>query len=612
MLLFIGRYKMKRVDITGLQFGRLEVLKEAGRDKWGKITYECLCDCGNVKTILGSQIKSGRAKSCGCLQKDKASQANTKHGMHDSTEYRAWRTVSDKNENIQVEWKEFKSFYEDMGERPSNKHMICKHDINKGYNKNNCYWGTGVKRLDVTKFTGKVYGRLTIIGPAPVNKFGQPRFECLCSCGKSITNTTSDIQSGEVRSCGCLQKDVTRERMSRTKQEFIEKASKYHNNKYDYTFIKYVDHATPVKIGCPKHGEFEQKPSSHLQHGGCPKCGIEATAAKNVKTQKEFLESAAKIHGTKFGYQFVKYVNAKTKVQIICSKHGAFLQMPNGHLNGNGCPKCGTAVSKAENEIADFIEGLNIKIARSVRTLFKDSKKEADIFIPSKKLIIEYDGNYYHSEARAADKFNVLHKTELAQANGYRCIHIREDQWEDQKEVVQELLKAQLGIYVNRIGARKTMKRNLTNVEYRESCQYHLQGFRPAVYKKGLFYNDELVASIGYNRDGELVRYVVKKGWQILGALPKLLKDEKVTYSFCDLTFFSGTSYAKAGFKLDYITKPNYRYVKNKKTVTRNTMMKHKLESKFANFDENLTEVQNCANNGWYRLFDCGNAKYII
>ena len=57
-----------------------------------------------------------------------------------------------------------------------------------------------------------------------------------------------------------------------TKEEFIEKANKIHNNYYDYSLVKYINNKTHIKIICPIHGEFEQRPDKHLRGQGCPKC----------------------------------------------------------------------------------------------------------------------------------------------------------------------------------------------------------------------------------------------------------------------------------------------------------------------------------------------------
>lgn len=391
-----------------------------------------------------------------------------------------------------------------------------------------------------------------------------------------------------------------------------EKFIKVHGNKYSYDKMDYYNRHTKITITCPYHGDFEQTPGSHVAGRGCPRCNHVNISKRQFKSTADFIKGATKKHGSLYSYANSSYIDSYAKIEIMCNKHGSFFQRPNDHLMGSGCPKCGHQISKAEIEVADFIRSLGFTIQRNSRKIFKNSFKEADIFIPSKNLIIEYDGNIWHSEHKNTDKYNVLTKTKLANDNGFNCMHIRDDQWLKQKNLIKELIKSRLGIFNNRIGARKTNKQDITSKEYSDLCQHHLQGYRAAKHKRGLFYNGELVAAIGYDNAGELIRYVVKNGWQVLGALPKLIKNENIKFSFCDLTFFDGSSYPKAGFKLDYITKPNYRYVKRDVTVSRNSMMKHKLKNKFLNYDDSLTEVQNCANNGWYRLFDCGNAKYIL
>jgi hypothetical protein len=63
-----------------------------------------------------------------------------------------------------------------------------------------------------------------------------------------------------------------------TTEEFIHKAKAVHGDKYDYSKVKYINNRIKVLIICPIHGDFEQKPSNHLQGQGCPTCGKEETA----------------------------------------------------------------------------------------------------------------------------------------------------------------------------------------------------------------------------------------------------------------------------------------------------------------------------------------------
>lgn len=122
-----------------------------------------------------------------------------------------------------------------------------------------------------------------------------------------------------------------------TTEEYIEKANKIHNNKYDYSNVNYISNKTKIRIICPEHGEFMQKPLNHLNGQGCPKCAHRSYKYSN----EEFIEKARKVHGDKYDYSKVNYVNNNTKICIICPEHGEFMQIPINHLNGAGCPKCG-------------------------------------------------------------------------------------------------------------------------------------------------------------------------------------------------------------------------------------------------------------------------------
>jgi len=108
-------------------------------------------------------------------------------------------------------------------------------------------------------------------------------------------------------------------------------------------------------IICPVHGEFEMTPNAHLRGQGCPICGIEATADKLRGNKEDFIKKAQEIHGDKYDYSKVNYVNYKTKVEIICKKHGPFLMTPCNHIqNQAGCPKCAHQQSKSEKEYKKF------------------------------------------------------------------------------------------------------------------------------------------------------------------------------------------------------------------------------------------------------------------
>ena len=122
-----------------------------------------------------------------------------------------------------------------------------------------------------------------------------------------------------------------------TTEEFISKAREVHGDKYDYSKVEYVNMAKEVCIICPEHGEFGQRPSNHLNGAGCPKC----SHPSSKYTTEEFIAKAREVHGDKYDYSKVKYINNKTDVCIICPEHGEFYQKPSQHLQGHGCDKCG-------------------------------------------------------------------------------------------------------------------------------------------------------------------------------------------------------------------------------------------------------------------------------
>ena len=126
-----------------------------------------------------------------------------------------------------------------------------------------------------------------------------------------------------------------------TLEEFIQKAVFIHGDKYDYSNTVYIKSQENVKIRCPLHEEFEQLANNHLRGKGCRKCGDEYTGNIMRKTKETFLKESIEIHGDKYDYSDVEYINTHTDVKIICPEHGDFKQTPSSHISGSGCIKCG-------------------------------------------------------------------------------------------------------------------------------------------------------------------------------------------------------------------------------------------------------------------------------
>ena len=212
-------------------------------------------------------------------------------------------------------------------------------------------------------------------------------------------------------------------------EDFIEKANKIHKNKFDYSLVNYKTAHIKVKIICYIHGIFEQKPNSHLNKIGCPKC-----VGRNMSID-EFIEKSNKIHNNKYDYSLVDYKNKSDKIKIICQKHGIFKQCIKSHLNGHGCVRC--KESEGEKEVCELLDKMNIKYVREKR--FKECKYKLplpfDFYLPELNTCIEYDGiqhfmkvNYWGgnislSSQQKRDKI----KTQFCLDNGIKLIRIRYD-----------------------------------------------------------------------------------------------------------------------------------------------------------------------------------------
>ncbi len=120
------------------------------------------------------------------------------------------------------------------------------------------------------------------------------------------------------------------------KEDVIQQFKNVHGDRYDYSLVEYINSAKKVAIICPEHGEFEQTPNSHLNGRGCSKCAY----IRKFDTQEKIIEEFKNAHGNKYDYSLVKYTSGKKYVKIICPEHGVFEQFADNHKIGSGCQKC--------------------------------------------------------------------------------------------------------------------------------------------------------------------------------------------------------------------------------------------------------------------------------
>jgi hypothetical protein len=265
------------------------------------------------------------------------------------------------------------------------------------------------------------------------------------------------IPNNHLRGSGCIDCGVINSHNKQKDCNFIDDFINANNDKYDYSLVNYIDNKTKISVICKEHGTFEITPFNHKNGIGCKKCGIIARTEKRRKNN--WLPDIVKLHGDKYDYSKSKYINSKTKIEIICRNHGSFFMKPGNHLRGQicykcafdvydtttfidksniifnslydytnvkyinnkkkveiicknhdsffisptnhlqgqGCPKCN--LSKGELKVSKYLESNLIKyeIQKKFNNCFSNKKKKLpfDFYLPEKNICIEYDGEQH-------------------------------------------------------------------------------------------------------------------------------------------------------------------------------------------------------------------------
>jgi ssDNA-binding Zn-finger/Zn-ribbon topoisomerase 1 len=433
------------------------------------------------------------------------------------------------------------------------------------------------------------------------------------------------------RGCPSCSAATRGENSRRDMEQLTLKGKEVHGDKYNYLDHERRGETLWLHIACPTHGAFWQVAGGHFGGYGCPKCGNDTVSESTSKHFNKWVEEAKVKHGALYTYKsLIKTRSEPAKLVIECSKHGDFIQIAKDHLRGAGCPKCTSRVSKQNIEVAQFLTDNNVE--HYLEYKIPDSKLTMDLYIPEKRLGIEMNGIYWHSD-EYRDKNYHAKKQEEAEAAGIRIVHIFDDEWKDKRAIVERVIKHTLGISEEvKIAARHCSVSAIPASEARNFMnKYHIQGFVGATMYYGLFHQGVLVASAGFSmkergRSGrksteqaELVRYSTSVN--VRGGLGKLLNYAQTSLGFTKLTtfsdirLFSGKLYEALGFTREAEIPPDYFYCRDGKRVHKSLLQKSRVRRAAEKGRElyypDMTERELSKLNGYSKVWDCGKIRWV-
>lgn len=390
--------------------------------------------------------------------------------------------------------------------------------------------------------------------------------------------------------------------------DFINKANIIHNELYDYSLSVYINYTSKMTIICKTHGEFIQRADVHLRGYGCQYC------SKLIKkTNETVIADFNKKHKHKYDYSLIEYKNDKSKVKIICNKHGIFEQTPNNHKKGSRCPKCAVSVSRTEliiNEIFDNIfRGSDKKFIKPL---------EIDLISDEHKLCIEYDGLMFHSfgisNCKRFNNYNLLEqnknkhllKTNLVNENGYNLLHIFENEFLNKKQwniwvsIINKIIKniKYLNLDISNIYISK-INNNICD-DFLE--HNHLEGKSNSTINLGLFINNVLsqVLSGDYKENNFVISRLCNLT-SINTSFDILFNYLNDNYEYVEIIIFLNKRYTVLEY--DYLLQSGFTHI----ACTFPKAYKFKVNENILAQTCNINDL----NNSDFRIiFDCGNRIY--
>jgi hypothetical protein len=309
------------------------------------------------------------------------------------------------------------------------------------------------------------------------------------------------------------------------------------------------------------------------------------------------------------------------KLRFLCdcgkSKKSSLPPVLRGYTQSCGCLRPGVSALSPAYKIYEFIKLLVPDAHFSYWFNKKNGDRtEYDIYIPSKKLAVEYHGLIWHSEKFIMPKNKDFQKLVIAKSRGDHLIQIYSDEWEQKQEIIKaqlrEILAPEKKTRIKPIFETYTKTpseaRAFLNAHHylgaASGCLTIIANHGGAVVGVWVFMKRE-EGTILWHRACWHPAY---KAWNphekaLKLALPKLRSmGFKRIVTFSDNRFHTGQLYEKLGFKFEKELKPDYSYTDGVRRVTKYALR----------VSAGINENETANANGWYRIWDSGKKRYSL
>ncbi len=381
-----------------------------------------------------------------------------------------------------------------------------------------------------------------------------------------------------------------------------------------------MSNRVPMRCRCPQGHEWRTTMNNFQFGKRCPSCvrthGLTMGYAEAVAP---ILEAEYTVLGGEFEYE-----NTHSRVRVRCPEgHAPYDVQVYNFRNGRRCPGCACHSSVGERELLEFMTTLDPGVVSSRLVL---EGLEVDAYSRVHGLGVEYHGLYWHSEASGKSRSYHHDKAEAAAKAGIRLLQFFEDEWRDRQALVRTLVSKTMGVRPRRrVYARACEVREVLPGDRRGFLEVnHLQGDAAASWCWGLYVGDDLLQVLSVREARytgapssfwEVARFATRVDTQVVGGLSRLLSRAReylrargVTrlYTFADRRYSDGQAYKAVGFRLLGTTPPGYFYTDFHVRRHRYAMRKDR------GCPPGVTERQYRASQGWHRIWDAGQLKFVL